>query len=188
MEATITPLPRRPGHATADPAEDSVRSALAGHLARLWRYGLVLSGRRDVAEDLVQATCLRALERCHQFAPGSRLDRWLFAILHSIWQNEVRARKLHTGTGLVDAETVLVVDGSAEAESAVLAAQVRREVAALPETQRATVFLVYVEGLSYREAAAVLGLPIGTVMSRLAAARTALGQMHTGWSSQGTRT
>lgn len=154
-----------------------VRAGLADHLARLWRYGLVLSGRRDVAEDLVQATCVRALERAAQFQPGTRLDRWLLAILHSIWLNEVRARRIRMGEGFVDAESALVVDGAAEIESDVLAAQVRREVQALPEAQRAAVFLVYVEGLAYREAAGVLGVPVGTIMSRLAAARTTLARL-----------
>lgn len=154
-----------------------VRAGLADHLARLWRYGLVLSGRRDVAEDLVQATCVRALERASQFQPGTRLDRWLLAILHSIWLNEVRARRIRMGEGFVDAEAALVVDGAAEIEADVLANQVRREVQALPEAQRAAVFLVYVEGMAYREAAGVLGVPVGTIMSRLAAARTTLARL-----------
>lgn len=69
-------------------------------LDRLWRFGLVLSGSRAAAEDLVQATCLRPLERAHQFAVGTRLDRGLFAILHSIWLNELRAARYRRGEGL----------------------------------------------------------------------------------------
>jgi RNA polymerase sigma-70 factor, ECF subfamily len=155
---------------------DAVRAGLRPHLARLWRYGLVLSGRRDVADDLVQATCLRALERADQFQPGTRLDRWLFAILHSVWLNEVRARQIRQGAGFADPEISLVVDGARQMETALTAVQVLREVERLPEAQRSTVFLVYVEGLAYREAAEVLGIPIGTVMSRLAAARETLGR------------
>ncbi len=157
-------------------ASDLVRSGLRAHLARLWRYGLVLSSRRDVAEDLVQATCLRALERAEQFQPGTHLDRWLFSILHSIWLNEVRARQIRQGAGFVDAEASLSFDGARQMETGLMAAQVVREVQRLPEAQRNTVFLVYVEGLSYREAADVLGVPIGTIMSRLAAARDTLGR------------
>jgi RNA polymerase sigma-70 factor (ECF subfamily) len=71
---------------------DPVTEDIANELPRLWRYGLVLSGNRDTAEELVQATCVRALERSHQFAAGTRLDRWLISILHSIWLNEVRSR------------------------------------------------------------------------------------------------
>src|SRR5271165_5781471 len=62
-----------------------VRAGLEPCLARLWRYALTLSRASDVAKDLVQATCLRAIERADQFASGTRLDRWLFAILRSIW-------------------------------------------------------------------------------------------------------
>ena len=61
----------------SDDANDIVSAGLAGHLARLWRYALVLSGNRDTAEDLVQATCVRALERSHQFQPDTKLDRWM---------------------------------------------------------------------------------------------------------------
>jgi RNA polymerase sigma-70 factor (ECF subfamily) len=122
----------------------------------------------------VQATCVRALERAHQFQPGTRLDRWLISILHSIWLNEVRSRKVRQGQGLVDADAVLVFDGLRETETNILASQVLREVQDLPEAQRETVYLVYIEGLTYREAADTLAVPIGTVMSRLAAARAKL--------------
>jgi RNA polymerase sigma-70 factor, ECF subfamily len=158
----------------ASDAADIVREALRGQLARLWRYGLVLSGRRDVAEDLVQATCVRALERAAQFQPGTRIDRWLLSILHSIWLNEVRSRRIRMGQGFVDAETALTTDGAAIAESQVLANEMVRRVQALPEAQRATVFLAYVEEMTYRETAEILGVPIGTVMSRLSAARAKL--------------
>jgi RNA polymerase sigma-70 factor (ECF subfamily) len=154
--------------------EADIRNGLTENLARLWRYALVLSRQRDLAEDLVQATCVRALERAGQFAPGTRLDRWLFSILHSIWLNDIRARKVRMGQGFVDADEVLVVDGAHETETHVMANQVMRRVEALPDAQRSAVFLAYVEGLSYREVAAVLDIPIGTVMSRLAAARATL--------------
>lgn len=156
-----------------------VRAGLVNHLARLWRYGLVLSGRRDVAEDLVQATCVRALERSSQFARGSRLDRWLFSILRSIWLNELRSRRIRQGEGVVDAETTLFFEGAHEIETNILAHQVLRRVQLLPQTQRETLFLAYVEGLSYRDTAAMLEVPIGTVMSRLAAARETLSKLNT---------
>ena len=154
-----------------------VKAGLAPNLARLWRYGLVLSGARDVADDLVQATCLRAIERADQFQSGTRLDRWLFSILRSIWLNELRSRRVREGGGFVDASEALVVDGGREIETNIFATQVLKEVGGLPEAQREAVLLVYVEGLSYREAADVLAAPIGTVMSRLAAARLTLGKL-----------
>jgi len=149
---------------------------LGQHLARLWRYGLLLSRQQHVAEDLVQATCVRALERADQFVPGTRMDRWLLSILHSIWLNEVRSRRVRQGQGLVDADNALSFDGEYAAQTHVLASQVIRRVDALPEAQRETVFLAYVEGLSYREVAEVLDVPIGTVMSRLAVARAKLAE------------
>jgi RNA polymerase sigma-70 factor (ECF subfamily) len=153
---------------------DPVMEGIAAELPRLWRYGLLLSGNRDTAEDLVQATCVRALERSHQFQIGTRLDRWLIAILHSVWLNQVRAVKVRVGQGLVDADAVLVFDGLKDTETNILAGQVLRGVQALPDAQREAVYLVYVEGFSYREAAELLGVPTGTVMSRLATARAKL--------------
>ena len=155
-------------------SEHEIRASLSQHLVRLWRYAIVLSRQRDVADDLVQATCVRALERAAQFTSGTRLDRWLFAILHSIWLNEVRSRRIRMGNGFVDADVTLTFDGERETETHVLANQVLRKVNALPEAQRSAVFLAYVEGLSYREVADVLSVPIGTVMSRLAVARAKL--------------
>jgi RNA polymerase sigma-70 factor (ECF subfamily) len=153
---------------------EDVRTGLASHLTRLWRYGLVLSRSRETAHDLVQATCVRALERAPQFAAGTRLDRWLLSILRSIWLNEVRASRVRRGLGLVDAEAVLTLDGVAQMESSVLTRQVLANVSQLPEPQREALLLVYAEGLSYRDAAAFLDVPVGTVQSRLAAARAAL--------------
>jgi RNA polymerase sigma-70 factor (ECF subfamily) len=154
--------------------EQEIRTGLSQHLTRLWRYAVVLSHQRDVADDLVQATCVRALERANQFAHGTRLDRWLFSILHSIWLNEVRSRRVRMGQGFVDADETLVFDGARDTETHIFANQVLRQVQALPEAQRTVVFLAYVEELSYREVAELLDIPIGTVMSRLAAARAKL--------------
>lgn len=151
-----------------------LRADIVAHLGRLWRYGLVLSRQRDVAEDLVQATCLRALERSSQFQPGTRLDRWLFSILNSIWIDEVRSRRVRMGQGFVEASSALVLDGAHDIETRTFANQILKKVDALPEAQRAAVFLIYVEGFSYREVADLLAIPIGTVMSRLAAARAKL--------------
>ena len=88
-------------------SSETIRNEIALYLSRLWRYGLVLSHRRDVADDLVQATCVRALERASQYAAGSRMDRWLFSILHSIWINEVRAQQIRRGQGFVDVDELV---------------------------------------------------------------------------------
>jgi RNA polymerase sigma-70 factor, ECF subfamily len=154
-----------------------LKADLAALLPRLWRYARVLSFDAEEADDLVQMTCVRALERTEQFVPGTRLDSWLFTILRSIWLNQLRSRRVRTGQGSVDAAS-LYFDGAAEIEANILAHQVLKEVQALPDAQREAVFLVYVEGFSYREAAEFLAIPIGTIMSRLAAARLRLGPLN----------
>lgn len=127
----------------------------------------------------MQATCVRAIERAGQFTEGTRLDRWLFSIMHSLWIDQVRSHRIRLGRGVVDATTdgLLIGGGEDEMEIHILATQVLRRVDALPEAQRVTLFLAYVEGLSYRETADVLGIPIGTVLSRLAGARLQLAEM-----------
>jgi RNA polymerase sigma-70 factor (ECF subfamily) len=163
--------------ATCEASRREVRTGLELGLARLWRYALVLSGTSDAAEDLVQATCLRAVERADQFVPGTRLDRWLFAILRSIWLNDIRARRIRMGGGFVDGEEALSTDGADVIETNILAAEALKAIDRLPEAQRETTLLVYGEGFTYAEAAEALGIPIGTVMSRLAAARSALAKL-----------
>jgi RNA polymerase sigma-70 factor, ECF subfamily len=154
-----------------------VRVGLEPCLARLWRYALMLARSADAADDLVQATCVRAIERADQFVPGTRLDRWLFAILRSIWLNEIRSRRVREGGGFVDAKDALSTDGEHEIETNILVTEVLTAIGRLPEAQRETVLLVYAEGYSYAEAAGALGIPIGTVMSRLATARAALADL-----------
>lgn len=153
---------------------DTVRQGLSPCLTRLWRYGWVLSRQRHVADDLVQATCVRALERAGHYQPGTRLDRWLFSILHSIWLNEVRSQQVRKGQGFVDSDDLASTDESQALETQILASQVMRRVQDLPEALRESVFLAYVEGLSYREISDIQQIPMGTVMSRLAAARIRL--------------
>ena len=141
---------------------------------RLWRYAMSLTGRRDWADDLVQTTCLRALDKADQFEAGSHLDRWMFRMAQRIWLNELRSRKVRTGGGLVPVEEIDLPDKTPGAETNILARDVLNRVNALPEAQRQSVVLVYVEGFSYKEAADIMEIPIGTVMSRLAAARKRL--------------
>ncbi len=155
-------------------SEQAVRSAVQTHSKRVWRFALALSGASDVADDLVQATCLRALERHHQVTSQDRLDSWLMTICRSIWLNEVRSRAVRRAQALsVTPEAELVATGP-DSETNIFAAEVFTQVMQLPEAQRETVMLVFVEGYSYREAAALLDVPIGTIMSRLSSARQKL--------------
>jgi RNA polymerase sigma-70 factor (ECF subfamily) len=151
-----------------------IMAQLPALLPRLWRLGLSLSGKRDIAEDLAQSACRRAIERRHQFVAGTRLDSWVFAILVSIWRNERRTEAIRARQSLADATDAVDFVSTSDPETALYHKQVVAEVGRLPEAQRETVMLVYVEGLSYAEAASVLDVPIGTIMSRLAAARLKL--------------
>jgi RNA polymerase sigma-70 factor, ECF subfamily len=161
------------------PGHDELARALPQLLPRMWRFALRLAGDRHEAQDLVQRACVRALERQHQLQPNSSTLSWLFAILHSVWLNEVRARRIrsHRSIQWTDELTEMVADRSAsDPETSVLHEQVINAVERLPDAQRSVMLLVAVEGMSYREAADVLEVPIGTVMSRLARARLTIGE------------
>lgn len=160
--------------------EDELQSQLPHLLPRLWRFALRLTRNPHDAEDLVQRSCVRALERRAQWQPGTALLSWLFAIEHSIWLNELRSAQRRR-TGSLDGEPSLegedsLISSDGNPELGLYYRQVVIAVEALPEAQRVVMLLVAVEGLSYREAADVLAVPIGTVMSRLSRARATVGQ------------
>ena len=158
---------------------DGVYKELPTLLPRLWRFALRLAGDRHDAEDLVQRACVRALERRHQLQPGTSTVSWLFSIVHSIWLNEVRARQIRNHGRLQWSEELadIVADTAApDPETYTLHQQIISAVERLPDAQRSVMLLVAVEGLSYREAAIALNVPIGTVMSRLARARQTIGE------------
>jgi RNA polymerase sigma-70 factor (ECF subfamily) len=153
---------------------ESVAEGVAGLLPRLHRFASRLTGARDAADDVVQAAVERALTRAWQWQPGTRLDSWMFSIVHSVWSNEMRSRRIRNHEPL---EAALDVSGI-DAERAIVARSALRAVTrtftGLPEGQRQAIALVCVEGYTHREAAAILGVPIGTVISRLARGRHAL--------------
>ena len=122
----------------------------------------------------MQATCLRALEKSAQFTPGTRIDRWLFSILHSIWISDLRAQRVRLGQGFVESEDLVAPDTRDSDDDSLRYRKIMQRVNVLPEAQRNTVFLVYVEGFTYQEAAETLSVPVGTIMSRLATARATL--------------
>ena len=141
---------------------------------RIWRYCVALTGSRDRADDLAQASCLRALEKANRFMPGTRLDLWMYRLTQRVWLNEMRADAVRQRGSMTSIEEVDIADTNPGPESNLLARDVLREIMALPEAQRAAVILVYAEGFSYKEASEILDVPIGTVMSRLSAARMKL--------------
>lgn len=157
-----------------DETDFDIREALVHMLPRLRRFGFSLSRELDAADELVQDACERALDRVAQFQPGTRLDSWVFAIMHSIWKNRLRASAVRTGTGQVDLDLLADERSHRDAEVRVELALIDRLILELPEDQRVTLMMVSVEGASYREAADALGVPIGTVMSRVSRARASL--------------
>lgn len=156
-----------------------VKEGLKPLFPRLWRYCLVMTGSSDRAADLAQSTCLRALEKCEQFIVGSDLDRWLFRIAKNLWINEMRAEAVRQGGGLHSVDEFDLEDHTTTVDTGALTKDVLRGVFSLPEAQRMVLALVYIEGYSYREASDILDIPIGTVMSRLAAARAKLADRFT---------
>ena len=150
-----------------------VRGEIERHLPAVWRFALSLSGSQDVAQDLTQSTMLRALEKEAQFK-GGNLAAWCMTICRSIWLNERRAAVLRTHQSLSLVPEEAIKDEKPSSEENFFATEVFTKVMDLPEAQRETVVLVYVEGFAYREAAEILDVPIGTVMSRLAVARAKL--------------
>jgi RNA polymerase sigma-70 factor (ECF subfamily) len=158
----------------ASAEETAFRSEMVTLLPRLRRFGCSLSGGMETADELVQAACERALQRFHQWQPGTRLDSWLFSIMHSIWCNELKSRKVRLGRGQIDADKLADAGVESHLGDRLMLSKVDRIVGQLPEEQRAVLLLVCAEGYSYKEAAESLGVPIGTVMSRLARARLAV--------------
>lgn len=134
-----------------------------------------LARSHDAADDLVQATCEKALRHRESWTPGTKLDAWLFRIMRNHWIDTVRRIRPEVAA---DDESIAaklpVEDGRRTAEARLTLADVREIANGLPDEQRTVLMLVCVEELSYRETAELLGLPIGTVMSRLARARAAL--------------
>lgn len=155
----------------ADSSED-VRAQIAALLPRLRRFGRALARTKDDADDVVQIAIEKALTRTGQWTPGTRLDSWMFRIMQNVWIDEVRARERRGRIFVREEEAEHV--GASPTDAQIDAIAVRKAVAQLNDDQRAVVGLVLVEGLAYQEAAEVLGIPVGTLTSRLARAREAL--------------
>ena len=154
------------------PGEQQFRAELVRVLPRLRRFARALSGRREDADDLLQIALERALLRRLQWEPGTQLLSWLFKIINNAWIDEMRSRGRRDKIfAAVDAAESASVEARAHPVDAIA---LRRAVEQLTEEQRIAVALVLVEGLTYKEAAEVLGVPMGTVTSRLARAREQL--------------
>ncbi|MDA0224756.1 MAG: sigma-70 family RNA polymerase sigma factor [Proteobacteria bacterium] len=141
--------------------------AVVALIPRLRRYARALVGERNAADDLVQDTLERALVKFHLWRPGSDLRAWLFAIMHNVHVNHVRARREFTAFD----DEAPEIPVRATQEIALQGRDLGRAVAQLPEGQREVLLLIVLEDMSYQNVADALGIPIGTVMSRLSRAR-----------------
>jgi len=158
-------------------------------LPRLRRFARGLARSPAEADDLVQAACERALARAHQFQEGTRFDSWMFRIVQTIWIDQLRAREIRRESGEDEGLQVGTDESVRRAEARLALREVRAALAELPPEQRTALLLVTVDGLSYKEAAEIAEVPVGTIMSRLARARIALqAKLETGGALRRSRT
>jgi len=144
------------------------------YIPNLRRYARALIGDREGADDLVQDTLERAVRKFHLWRPGD-LRAWLFSIMHNVFVNQLKARKI--------AYEIEIDDSIAAPQSSVTSTDLMdldRALAALSPDQREVVLLVALEDMTYAEVSRALGIPIGTVMSRLSRAREKLRRLMEG--------
>ena len=152
------------------------REQLEQHRRRLYRLAYSWCHDGSLAEDLVQDTLIRAMERAGQLRDPERLPAWLAAILVNCWRDHLRRQRPTDDIADMDESLFADEDHTPErnAECSQIVARVRLEIEALPLGQRQVLTLVDLEEFSYAEVAEVLEIPVGTVMSRLCRARQAL--------------
>jgi len=142
-------------------------------IRRLRRYARALVGERAGADDLVQDTLERAWAKLHLYRPGSDLRAWLFTVMHNVHVNKIRASR---SADPLDDEMPELAQRAPQGD-ALLVRDLDRSIALLPPEQRAVLLLVTLEEMSYEDVARTLGIPMGTVMSRLSRAREKLRAM-----------
>jgi len=160
-----------------EPSLETIRHQIVQLLPRLRRYAIALAGSAADGDDLVQDTVERALKNLHAWEPGTRLDSWMFRIAKNRFIDKRRAAKRHpvSGSDVLDV-TDVAHDGERAMEARLSLRSVSQALQRLPEEQRHAVALVLVDGLSYRDAADLLQIPIGTLTSRISRARESLVQ------------
>ena len=145
-------------------------------IPRLRRYARALVNDHASADDLVQDTLERAWAKLHLYRRGTDLRAWLFTVMHNVHVNKVRSAR---ATDPLDDEMPELAQRAAQGESLVVR-DLDRAIARLPEEQRAVLLLVTLDEMSYDQVSRALGIPIGTVMSRLSRAREKLRAMMLG--------
>ena len=146
------------------------RHAIVDLIPRLRRYARALVGDRAAADDLVQDTLERAWTKFHLYRGGTDLRAWMFTVMHNVHVNRIRAQR---PTDVLADDMPEMVQRAAQGDSLTVR-DLDRALASLPAEQREVLLLVALEDMSYDEAARTLGIPIGTVMSRLSRARERL--------------
>jgi RNA polymerase sigma-70 factor, ECF subfamily len=149
------------------------KQLLEEHIPRLRRYAIALTRQRDEADDLLQETLMRALTKAHLWQPGTDLRAWLFTMLHNQRVNAVR-KAIRTGNAVnvEDVSGAFVATTDPTASRTLF--ELDRAMGQISEEHRQVILLIGLEGMSYEDAAAVLGVPVGTVRSRLSRGRGAL--------------
>ena len=156
-------------------SSEDLRDRIIEFLPRLRRFARSLARNAQDADDLVQITAERALARSNQLRPDHSVQSWLFGILRNAWIDETRSRRRRESL-LEPAELAeRIGDPAAGSHPELLCLQ--DALSRLPDDQRLAVALVLVEGLSYKEAASIMSVPVGTLTSRLARGREALQSM-----------
>src|SRR5246127_5406489 len=141
-------------------------------IPRLRRYARALTHSSDRADDLVQDTLIRAIAKAHLWEAGTDLRAWLFAIMHNQHVNTVRRASRQESIDIEEMSSSLIAASDPTASRQLR--ELERAIACLPAEQREVILLVGLEEMSYQEAAQVLGVPVGTVRSRLSRGRDAL--------------
>jgi len=158
-------------------SRETIGPMLVAFLPAMRRFALSLTRSPDQADDLVQAACERALASADGFAPGTRFDAWMFRIIRNLWIDRIRRTRTQASDPIEDGEEFVGSDGAQVVHSRLDLSDTAAAIMQLPDDQREILTLVCIESLSYAEAAAVAGVPVGTVMSRLARARTRLASL-----------
>ena len=166
MASTTSGTPQNP---------DLISSAeLIQHIPRLRRYARALARDTARADDLVQDTLERALAKLDLWHPGSDLRAWLFTVMHNLFVNQLRAPGSQTLCELDEASDIPVSGGQTEA---LAVRDIHAALAKLPAEQREVMLLIGLEQFAYADAARIIGVPLGTVMSRLSRARERMRQL-----------
>ncbi|NIA67723.1 RNA polymerase sigma factor [Pelagibius litoralis] len=152
-----------------------LRDEIVALLPQLRRFAYGLAGSVPDGDDLVQATCERAIANLEKWEKGTRLDSWMYRIAQNLHFNALRDGKTRARhLAVIGSESQWSLDGEKQQEDRFALTAVRRFIDRLPEEQRIVLLLICVEGRSYREVSQITGLPVGTVTSRLGRARSAM--------------